>query len=1107
MPFRFAFDLGTTSIGWAVYELDPVAWNEKKRGQPVGLRKMGVRIFDDGRDPKSSDSHAAKRRVPRAMRRQQDRRLARRKRLEQDLTDCGLLPDKGANRDELFSCVGRDGKSSHPGQSCAQSSDANCRNPYRLRARAAAGRVTLHELGRALWHISKHRGFKSNRKTDPGEDDTGFIRSAGKALEAKLEVGEHPTYGAYLWSRLQAGEAVRVRPQGDDAKKHYEFYPTRDMLEAEFDCIWAEQTEHHPQLTEDYRDRLRSTIFFQRDLRPVDPGRCTFFPDKPRLPRWHSVAQAFLILQQLGHLRIIRETREFRLDPDKHAVLFDTLNGGQKMTWAAIRKTLGLTSQDELNLQRGGLKHLHYNEVAAALVGTKRKPGPLATHWPGCDAATRETVLAHLAQAESPGALVQWLTGTLGLDADTASAVEGVRLPDGHLRFCREALEALVTEMRSDVISYSEAVEQAPLLADADINHSDARPDFGVDTLPPYNELPVLQRMLGTGTGNPEDPHDLRLGRITNPTVHIGLNQFRRVVNMLIAEYGKPEEIVLEAARDLSRSPRERAEVEERIKDNERRNDGYRRQLEEEGVIAPGQRVGELFLKMRLWEELGRNEADRCSPFTGRPISLTELHSDEVEIEHILPYGDTLDNSPANKTLAFREENRRKGKLSPGEAAARGIFDQQTMLDLTKHLPRNKAWRFLPDAMEVYEEQKSFEDRQLHATGYLARVVRVYAEALFDKTDSDGVDRTHVWMLPGRMTALLRHRWGLNLGDHNRKDRNDHRHHAIDAAVVGVIDRRMIARLQEVAKAHSAKMLERVLPTPPDPFPGFRDAVHAAAREIHVSHRARHQTANADDSSQTSGRLHEATAYGLVRDVPENQADRTIGNVVVRKLATTLSRKEIGQVRDVNLRRDLLEATAPARAAGLKNSEAEKLQVSLLADWSRKTGHRRLRILKSENPVRAVHDKEGRPYKYFAPGEVACVDIIDVDDIWKAHRLSVWDANSGQSQTWNDAYPSGRFVMRVYKNDTLQLFDWNEEEEEVIPGSNAIKRVVRLEPSANRLRLCDLKEAGTLAKRHHDKDDDFRWDFANISKLKLRRARRVRIDELGRVRTIPHGRT
>ncbi|TDL74159.1 hypothetical protein E2L08_16435 [Palleronia sediminis] len=1096
MPVRFAFDLGTTSIGWAVYDLDPALWKTVHKARLTGLRKLGVRLFDDGRDPQTGDSHAANRRLPRAMRRQQDRRLARRDRLERDLMETGLLPPPGLERDRLFTCA-------HPYQTCAEADDADCRNPYRLRALAATGKISLHDLGRALWHISKHRGFASNRKTDPDEDDTGLIKSAARALAETLTETGHATYGTYLWSRLKAGEGVRVRPQGEGAEKHYDFYPTRQMLDNEFDAIWTEQAKHHSELTDAVRDRLRETIFFQRPLRPVDPGRCTFFPQKPRLPRWHPSAQAFLILQQLGHLRIIRETHEERLDPDKHRVLFDALNGGQKMTWTQVRKTLGLTSQDDLNLHSGGLKHLHFNQVAAALLGTK-KPGPLAEQWPGYDTATREQILAKLADTENPDALRDWLTGTLALDAHTAAAVEKVRLPDGHLRFCREATEAMVAEMRSgDVLTYNEAVNRAPLLSGIDF--TDSRPEKGVCTLPYYNELDHMQRLLGNGTGNPEHPHDMRLGRITNPTVHIALNQFRRVINGLIAEYGKPAQVVLEATRDLGRSPREKAEIEKTIKANEKRNDRYRADLEEAGYLKPGQRVGDLFLKMRLWEELGRNEADRCSPFTGRPIGLHDLHSDAVEIEHILPFGETLDNSPANKTLAFRDENRRKGKLSPGEAAELGIFDQEAMIERTKHLPRNKAWRFLPDAMEVFEEQKSFEDRQLHATGYLAKVVRGYAETLFDKTDVDGTERRHIWMLPGRMTALLRHRWGLNLSDHNRKNRDDHRHHAIDAAVIGVIDRAIITQLQKAAKQHGADALSRVLPAPPEPFEGFRDAVMTAIRDVRASHRARHVTADATDPSQTSGRLHEATAYGPVRDVPENQADLTIGNVVVRKPVTALTAKEIGLVRDVAIRHDLQEATAPARAPDLPKTEADKVRAKLLAEWSARTGHRRLRLLKAEASVRAVHDSNGTAYKYHAPGENACLDIIDVDGTWRCHALTLWDANSGQNTHWRDLYPDASFIMRLHKEDTLQLFDWDDEEGTVIPGSNAIKRVVRLSPSNNVVYLAGLNEAGKLQQRHGNEEDDFTWDFANISKLKFRRARRVRIDELGKVHTIPHG--
>jgi len=355
------------------------------------------------------------------------------------------------------------------------------------------------------------------------------------------------------------------------------------------------------------------------------------------------------------------------------------------------------------------------------------------------------------------------------------------------------------------------------------------------------------------------------------------------------------------------------------------------------------------------------------------------------------------------------------------------------------------------------------------------------------------------------MTAMLRHRWGLNLGDHNRKNRDYHRHHAIDACVIGVIDPAMIQRLQNAAKSVSADTLSRVLPNPPEPFPGYRDAVMTAVREVKVSHRAKHGQANPDDSSQTSGRLHEDTAFGIIKDKPENQADLTIGNVVVRKPVTALTKKEIRQIRDVKIRHAAMAATEPARASTLTKADADKFLPKLLADWANESGHHRLRILKAETSVRPVHDINGRSYKYYTPGEVSCIDIIEADGKWHGHPLSVWDANAGQEQTWKDKWSNGRFIMRLHKNDTIQLFDWDDEEEEIVPGSNNIKRIMRLVPSDNRIFSSGLNDAGKLQKRHEDKEDDFRWDWPNFEKLRLRRARRVRIDELGRVHIIPHG--
>lgn len=1091
--FRFAFDLGTTSVGWAVFELDgrtgkPIALAPyNKLGRPTAHPPIGVRIFEDGRDPQSKESNAAGRRLPRSQRRAQDRRLGRRKRLLKDLEGAGLLPTQKSERDHLFA-----------------------QNPYEIRARAAREKVSQHELGRALWHISKHRGFKSNRKTDKSEDDTGLIKSASLALREKLETEGHPTYGAFLWARLQAGQGVRVRAKGENADKHYDFYPSRDMLLNEFDIIWAEQAKHY-ELSDEVRDRLRdTTIFYQRDLKPVLPGRCTFFPDKERLARWHPAAQAFLILQELANLRVIRDSVERPIDLDKRTVLFNVLNGGEKLTWTGVRKLLSLTSQDTINLQDGGLKHLHFNQVAASLIGTQKKPGPLAGEWAGYDTPLREDILNHLTQSESPEALTEWLTDALSLDPATAEAVERVSLPDGHLRFCKEVVDALVVEMRSDAIDYTEAVLRAPLLSDADINHSDFRPDDGVALLPRYNELPVLQRMLGNGTGNPDDPIDKRLGKITNPTVHIALGQFRRVMNMLIREYGKPAEVVLEAARDLNKSPKEKDEIDKLIKANTKRNDRYREELEEEGLLQSGQRVGDRFLRMRLWEELGHTPAERCSPFSGRQIGLAELHSDAVEIEHILPFAETFDDSPANKTLAFRDENRRKGNLSPGQASAQGIFDQDAMIARTKHLPRNKAWRFLPDAMEVFEEQKSFDDRQLHATGYLARVVRAYTEALFDKTDPDGVKRNHVWILPGRMTAMLRHRWGLNLGDHNRKNRDDHRHHAIDAAVIGVIDRAMIKRLQDAAKSMGAETLSRVLPSPPEPFAGYRDQVISAVKDVNISHRAKHfkfkkpgeETAYERANRKSVGRLQKDGRYGLIRELPENQealmhANKGARAYVKRCDIASLSRAQIKHVRDLKLRTQL-EAVA---------KEEGKLDANL-AKWSRKTGVRRVRLIEPLSGLRPLVDEFGKPFTYLRRDKIAYLDILKrPDGKWIAHDVDTWGLYLSDVRNWKVLYPDSEFVMRLHKGDTIQLFDWDIDEKTIIPDSNRIQVVRKLNnsPTNKNVVLFGLNEAGDLETRHEDDEDDFVWDWPPFDRLRLRRARRVRIDELGRVHTIPYG--
>lgn len=1063
--YRFAFDLGSGSIGWAVFELN------EKGSSPVALIDMGVRVFPTGRDPQSKESNALGRRQPRQQRKQIDRRKKRRVELEPKLVGAGLIPPReDADARRSFFAI----------------------DPYAARDRCARGEADLYDLGRAIWHLSKHRGFKSNRKTDrSNEDETGKIAVASAELRKSLADHGAATYGSWLAGRHVKCEAVRVRPVGEGAKTAYDFYPTRAMLEDEFDYIWRMQAPHHPALTPEARETIRDSAFFQRPLKPVEPGRCTFFPDEYRLPKWHPLAQEFLILQQLNMLRFLDESGERTLDLTARDLLARHLMSGEKLTWSSSRKglrgVLRLSSDVKINLEEGGLKELAHNVVATRLLGTPRKPGPLAESWPNLSDDDQLRLLSILDQAESPETTVAGLVGECGLSQETAGKVEKINLPDGHLMLGERAVRAIVEVMRGEVVVYSDAVrlasERGLFGAGVVVHHSDLRPkgDPGLSDLPRYNELPVLQHMIGTGTGSPDDPPDIRFGRISNPTVHIALGQFRRVVNALIGRYGKPAQVVIEATRDMAKSTRELNEIDSEIKKNTKRNDKWREELEGEGIVEPGARIGDRFLRMRLWEELGTSNADRICPYSGQPISLHQLHSDAVEIDHILPFEDTFDDSPANKTVCLRRANRVKGKRAPGDAWSGE--ELEAIIARVKGAPgmKRKLWRFLPGALEKWQEDKGFEDRQLHATGYLAKVVRAYAEALFPK---DGT--SNIWMPPGRMTAMMRRRWGLFLPDHNAKTRDDHRHHALDAAVIGVIDRRTVQRLQTYARRIGAQELDRVLPDPPAPFEGFREQVRDRVTTLNVSHRPDHGV---------SGRLHEDTAYGLIRDVPENQAARTIGNVVVRKPVVALSAKEISQVRDEKIRDDLMAATE-----GKRKNDRERKQA--LTEWSELTGHLRLRIIKPAATARPVNDVQGHPYKWMVPGEIAWLDVAeDAAGNWFHKATDIWTAQSTESDTQQ---PFDGFIMRLFKGDTIQLFDLDQDGNPAA-GSNRIKRVVRLEPSANRVRLVGVNDSGVYDDRHKDTDDPFRWDFANIGKLKHRRARRVRIDELGRVRIVPYG--
>src|SRR5690606_23388278 len=108
---------------------------------------------------------------------------------------------------------------------------------------------------------------------------------------------------------------TRLRPEtGEDARGDgYDFYPSRAELEREFDRVCEAQARHHPDLLDDERiAHLRAIIFYQRPLKPVVAGRCSYNPDETRLARAHPLFQAFRLYKEVNELALVGEDQQTR---------------------------------------------------------------------------------------------------------------------------------------------------------------------------------------------------------------------------------------------------------------------------------------------------------------------------------------------------------------------------------------------------------------------------------------------------------------------------------------------------------------------------------------------------------------------------------------------------------------------------------------------------------------------------------------------------------------------------------------------------------------------------------------------------------------------------
>lgn len=305
---------------------------------------------------------------------------------------------------------------------------------------------------------------------------------------------------------------------------------------------------------------------------------------------------------------------------------------------------------------------------------------------------------------------------------------------------------------------------------------------------------------------------------LRNPVVEKILNQMINVVNNIVDEYGKPDEIRLELARELKKSAKERDELTKSINETTKLHEQYVEQLQNEFGLSHVSRND--IIRYKLYKELESN--GHKTLYTNTYIPREKLFSKEFDIEHIIPQAKLFDDSFSNKTLEARQANLDKSNTTAFDFVATKYGDEfangeyKTRIEnLYKDgkISKTKRDKLL---MKEADIPSGFINRDLRDSQYIAKKAREILEELVRfvvPTTGSITDRLREdWQLVDIMQELNWNKYD-QLGmtemivgrDGQRirriKDwtkRNDHRHHAMDALTIAFTKRSFIQYLNNL---------------------------------------------------------------------------------------------------------------------------------------------------------------------------------------------------------------------------------------------------------------------------------------------------------------------
>ncbi len=834
-------DLGVTSIGWALVQLD----NEKK------ILGMGSRIIPydstEGADfgKGKGESKNQQRTAARTARKTLDRYQLRRKYLYNILKE-HLLPTPN-----LFNLSAID--------------------LYALRAKAATERISLAEIGRLFLLLNQKRGYKhGTEKTDTEKTQREYVE---KINTRYAQIRNKKTIGQFFYEGLQNA----IENNGYYRIKE-QIFP-REAYIAEFNTIWDKQQTAYPEiLTENLRKEIRDIIiYYQRPLKSQKGllSTCEFegfwvkdsngkdiFAGPKVAAKSNPVFQLCKIWESIHNITIKQivdgERRHvpFDISPFKQEI-FTYLNTHEKLSETDLFKICNIKKgngyyADRIVRAKGIQGNLTLCTLLNALEGCADKDALTMfnlkqIHSNAIDKATGEVLEINVLDAQLENEPLYKLWHTCYAEKDATAKLKALQhkfdLPIEfaekltRIDFARGGYGNKSTKAMRKILPYlmeGHVYSTAMNLVGYNHSFSETKEDL---------EHKELKSKLTQLTKN----------SLRQPIVEKILNQLINVVNAIIEKYGRPDEIRIELARELKMSKEERNDYSKNINQKEEQTKKIIEKLEKDYNLKATRKNIE---KWRLWHEV-----NGICLYCGKQINLEQFLSGiESDVEHIVPKALLYDDSFTNKTIAHIACNSAKTNTTAYDfMVAKGdeAFGQYTKhleswynndkTDKAKTLEgahtlvgkigKRKFERFYISYKEYVERKKigketdadkelweNFISRQLNETRYIARKAKeILSDVCRYVYSSSGNITSHVRKLWGWENAIMNlhlptyrehdltfiDEWKTDEGVHKIekiKDwskRDDHRHHAVDALAIACTTQGMVQRLNTLNAQHT----------------------------------------------------------------------------------------------------------------------------------------------------------------------------------------------------------------------------------------------------------------------------------------------------------------